>query len=126
MKKLLLGALLLLSSFMSFAQDTFIVEYTSCISFKDGVDQGWKDLNIAVVFNEKNTSDIVLYYGDGKTIRYKKTGKIVKDQTKSGDKYQFIECIDTSDGTIVGIQYFQSNETLRVIVQKGWYVEFHK
>ncbi len=126
MKKLLLILLFFIGISTSYAQDTFIVEYTSCISYKDGVDQGWKDITVTAVFNEKNTSDVVLYYGGGKAIRYKKTGKIVKDQTKSGDKYQFIECIDTSDGTTVGIQYFQSNETLRVIIAKGWYVEFHK
>ena len=127
MKKLLIFSLLLLSSFVSFAQDTFIVEYTSCISFKDGVDQGWKDITVTAVFNEKYTGDIVLYYGGGKALRYKKTGQLVKDKTKTlQSKYQYIECIDASDGTNVGIQYFESTETLRVIVAKGWYVEFHK
>ena len=127
MKKLLIFSLLLLSSFVSFAQDTFIVEYTSCISYKDGVDQGWKDITVTAVFNEKYTGDIVLYYGDGKALRYKKTGQLVKDKTKTlQSKYQYIECIDASDGTNVGIQYFESTETLRVIIAKGWYVEFHK
>jgi hypothetical protein len=126
MKKLLLVALLLLSTLTASAQDTFVVDYTSCVSFKDGVNQGWKDISITVVYNEKNTSDIVLYYGGGKTVRYKKTGSIIKEKTTANQDYQFVECIDTSDGLSVGIQYFESTETLRVIVQKGWYVEFHK
>jgi hypothetical protein len=126
MKKLLLGALLLLSSFVSFSQDTFVVEYTSCISIKDDVKEPWKELNVTVVFNEKSTSDIVLYYGGGKVIRYKKTGSLVKDKTVVSEDYQYMECIDVSDGTTVGVQYFEETETLRIIISKGWYVEFHK
>ena len=126
MKKLLLGALLLLGSFVAMAQDTFVVQYHSLITTRDNVKEPWQDTKMTAVFNEKDSNDLVLYYGEGKIIRYKRTGRVEKNKTNDDAEYQYAEYVDSEDGTNVGIQYFNSTETLRVIIADGWYVEFHK
>jgi hypothetical protein len=126
MKKLLLGAMLFLGSFTMMSQNTFIVDYHSCISKKEGVTQPWMDVEMTAVINEKNTGDIILYYGGGKSIRYKKIGVLTTGNTTNGSPYQIIECIDSESGSTVDVQYFNTTETLRILIAEGYYVEFHK
>jgi hypothetical protein len=35
-------------------------------------------------------------------------------------------CIDDEDGTKVGLQLFDDDTTLRVLISEGYMVEFHK
>ena len=125
MKKLILSVLFLMLSLASFSQ-TFVKKYTSAIAEKAGVLGEWKDISITVVFNEQKTGDIVFYYPNGTTKRFHQIGDVETNKTTSGEGYQIIYCIDNSDGKDVAIQLFDSNQTLRILLSKGYFVEFHK
>jgi hypothetical protein len=125
MKKLLLGALLLLSSFVCFAQDTFVKKYTSLISVSNDVKGEWQTTDITVVFNANGVRDIVFYYPNGNIRTFHQIVGMTKDVTTNGDAYQIVECLDES-GDRVAIQLFEDDTCLRVIIAKGYYVEFHK
>jgi hypothetical protein len=125
MKKLILSVLFLMLSLASFSQ-TFVKKYTSAIAEKAGVLGEWKDISITVVFNEQKTGDIVFYYPNGTTKRFHQIGDVETNKTTSGEGYQIIYCIDNSDGKDVAIQLFDDNETLRILISKGYFVEFHK
>lgn len=125
MKKLFLSALLLMLSVVSFSQ-TFVNKYNSVIGEKAGVMGKWETISITVVFNEKDTGDIVFYYANGNVKRFHQVGDVTKDKTKSGDSYQIIICIDDEDGKKVALQLFDEDSTLRILISDGYYAEFHK
>ncbi len=125
MKKLLLGALLLLSSFVCMAQETFVKKYTSMISISDNVKGEWESTDMTVVFNAKGLTDIVFYYPNGSIKTFHQITDMTKDVTTNGDAYQIVECLDER-GTRVAIQLFEDDTCLRVIIDKGWFIEFHK
>jgi hypothetical protein len=125
MKKLILSVLFLMISVVSFSQ-TFVKKYTSAIAEKAGVLGEWQDVSVTVVFNEQKTGDIVFYYSNGNTKRFHQIGDVETNKTKSGEGYQIIYCIDNTDGNNVAIQLFDDNETLRILISKGYFVEFHK
>jgi hypothetical protein len=125
MKKLILSVLFLMLSLASFSQ-TFVKKYTSAIAEKAGVLGEWQDVSITVVFNEQKTGDIVFYYPNGTTKRFHQIGDVETNKTTSGEGYQIIYCIDNSDGKDVAIQLFDSNQTLRILLTKGYSVEFHR
>jgi hypothetical protein len=124
MKKLLLGALLLLSM-CTFAQEAFVKKYTSMIAISNNVKGEWQSADITVVFNADGVRDIVFYYPNGNTRTFHQIVGMTKDVTTNGDAYQIVECLDES-GDRVAIQLFEDDTCLRVIVAKGYYVEFHK
>jgi hypothetical protein len=125
MKKLLLGALLLLSSFMCIAQETFVKKYTSMIAVSNNVKGEWQSTDMTVVFNPKGVTDIVFYYPNGSIRTFHQITDMTKDTTTNGDEYQIVECLDES-GDRVAIQLFDDDTCLRVIIDKGWFIEFHK
>jgi uncharacterized protein YdbL (DUF1318 family) len=125
MKKLFLSVLFVMFSLTSFSQ-TFVKKFTSAIAQKAGVVGEWQDVSITVVFNEKETGDIVFYYANGTTKRFHQIGDVENNTTKSGEPYQIIYCIDNSDGNDVAIQLFDDSKTLRVLLSKGYFVEFHR
>ena len=125
MKKLLLLAMLLFGT-ISFAQETFILKYTSFITKEDNVIQPERFMNVTVVFNEKKTTDVVLYYDSGATIRYNTYGGTEKVTTKGGEKTQTVKALDSADGKEVLLQLFESTGTLRIIIANGWFIEFYK
>lgn len=125
MKKLFLPVLFLMLSVVSFSQ-TFVNKYNSVIAEKSGVMGNWETISITVVFNEKDTGDIVFYYANGNVKRLHQVGDVTKNKTKSGDDYQIIICIDDEDGKKVALQLFDENSTLRILISDGDYAEFHK
>jgi hypothetical protein len=125
MKKLLLGALLLLSSFVCMAQETFVKKYTSMIAVSNNVKGEWQSTDMTVVFNPKGVTDIVFYYPNGSIRTFHQITDMTKDTTTNGDTYQIVECLDER-GTKVAIQLFDDDTCLRVIIDKGWFIEFHK
>jgi hypothetical protein len=126
MKKLLLIALLFVS-FTNYAQkETFTKTYKSYNTKEDGVIMELQRTDLLVVFNEKNTGYICLYYQDGKTIKYNPYGNVEKVETTDGDKTQLIKAIDVSSGEEVLIQLFDESEMLRIIIAQGWLIEFYK
>lgn len=125
MKKLILSVLFLTFSLTSFSQ-TFVKKYTSVIAEKEGVMGNWQDTSVTVVFNEKGTGDIVFYYTNDTTKRFHQIGSPSEDKTVSGEPYQIISCIDNTDGSMVAIQLFDDDTTLRVLIAKGYFVEFRK
>lgn len=125
MKKILLGTLLLLSSFICIAQDTFVKKYTSLITINNNVKGEWQSADITVLFNANGVRDIVFYYPNGNIRTFHQIVSMTKNTTTNGDAYQIVECLDES-GDRVAIQLFEDDTCLRVIVAKGYYVEFHK
>jgi hypothetical protein len=122
MKKLLLGCLLLFSSFICIAQDTFVEKYTSVVSVSDYKVGEWQDTEMTVVFNAKGLKDVVFYYPNATVRTMHQVTPSRKGTTENGNEYQIIECIDDS-GERVALQLFSS--TLRVLISDGYYVEFH-
>ena len=124
MKKLVLGAFLLLSVSI-FAQETFVKKYTSMISKKDGVLQPWVNTEVTIVFNPKGVKDIVIYYSSGKTLTLHQIGGATSGKTSSGESYQIVDCID-EDGEKLAVQLFDDDTCFRVLIAVGYMIEFHR
>ena len=92
MKKLLLGALLLLSTLM-FSQEAFVKKYTSMVSKKEDVLQPWEKVDVTVVFNAKGSKDIVFYYTTGNTRTFHQITDVTEGKTEDGQGYQFVHCV---------------------------------
>jgi len=125
MKKLLLITLLLLSSYICFAQETFVKKYTSSMCVNNYVKDKLQSADITVVFNAGGVRDIVFYYPNGNTRTFHQIVGMTKGATTDGSEYQIVECLDES-GERVAIQLFEDDKCLRVLVDKGYYVEFYK
>ena len=125
MKKLLLGALLLLSSFVCMSQDTFVKKYSSVISKQSGELTPWKKSDVTVVFNPNGVRDIVIYnsYSESKIVLHQ-IGSAREGKTENGDGYQIVECINES-GLKVLAQLFDDDTCFRVLFSNGDLVEFH-
>lgn len=124
MKKLLLGALLLLSMF-GFSQEPFVKKYNSLISIKNNVKQPWEKTDITVVFNSKGRREIVIYYSNSdKSITFYQIESPRTGKTKNGESYQIVECVD-QDGEKVALQLFDDDTCLRILIAQGYYIEFH-
>jgi|LauGreSBDMM110SN_4_FD.fasta_scaffold26413_2 hypothetical protein len=122
MKKLLLIMLFGLSGFMVNAQDTFVRKYTTYVTNINNVVSEMKPLDITFVFNEGNSTDIVVY-GLSEVKRFYRTGAISKSKTTGGFEYQWVDCIQVSTGYKASIQLF--DEAVRIFM-KGDYVEYQK
>ena len=103
------------------AQDTFVKKYTSFVTKDDKGISEWKTISLTVVYNEKETDDVVLYYPN-KTKRLYKIGNIEEGKTNNGEEYQIIKCID-EEGVEINLQLF--DDTLRLLFGE-YYIEFHK
>lgn len=125
MKKLFLSGLVLMLSVASFSQ-TFVKKYNSLIAEKAGVMGEWQNTSMTVVFNESVTGDIVFYYNDGTVKRFHQVGNVEENKTVTGQEYQIITCIDNQDGKQIAIQLFDDDTTLRILIAKGYFVEFHR
>lgn len=125
MKKLLLGALLLLSTTMFSQAETFVKKYTSYVTKSAGVMQPWVYSNVTVVFNANNTTDVVFYYPNGAKRTMHQVDNVREDKTKNGEKYQIITCVDDEDGKELAIQLFDDGTALRILIAEGYFVEFH-
>jgi hypothetical protein len=127
MKKLLLGALLLLSSFACIAQEnsTFVKKYTSMISKEDDVVGEWVYKETTVVFNPEGKSEVKFYFPNGNTYTYYQIGDVTTGVSENGMNYQLIECL-TEEGKTVMLQLYEDDKCLRVLIAKGYLVEFHK
>ena len=125
MKKLLLITLLLLSCVMCLAQEPFVRKYTSSISVSNNVKGEWQETDVTVVFNAGGVSDIVFYYPNGYTRTFHQITNMVNGKTKNDEAYQIVECLDNS-GTRMAIQFFDDDTCLRLILDVGYYIEFHK
>ncbi len=127
MKKLLLGALLLLSSFVCIAQEsnTFVKKYTSMISIEKSVPGEWVYKETTVVFNPEGRSEVKFYFPNGNTYTYYQVGDVTEGTSEDGLEYQLIECL-TEEGRTVMIQLYKDDKCVRVLISKGYTVEFHK
>lgn len=123
MRKVLLLIALLLCGAISLAQNTFVRKYTFYYTKQNGVLDNGQKASVTVVFNEKDTGNIVLYFGTKKKVLYK-TGEVEKNETEGGYKYQYIDCID-EDGKTIGFQFFDDTGTMRLIYSDG-FLEFHE
>ena len=122
MKRTFILATLMLSM-ASFAQNTFVHKYTYYYTKQNGVVDDGKKTDVTIVFNEKNTGNIVMYFGTTKKVLYK-TGELEKNESTGGYKYQYIECVD-DEGKSIGFQFFDDSGTVRLIYSDG-FLEFHQ
>jgi hypothetical protein len=127
MKKTLLLLALILSSFICIGQEnsTFVKKYISMVSTKNGVLQPWEKTDITVVFNSDKLKDIVFYYPSGNTLTFHQIGGVEEGVTEDGKEYQLVHCID-EDGVKVRMQLFSHDSCLRILIAKGYMVEFYK
>jgi hypothetical protein len=127
MKKLLLLLALILSSFVCIAQEsnTFVKKYTSMISIEDTVVGEWVYKETTVVFNPEGRSEVKFYFPNGNTYTYYQVGDVTEGTSEDGLEYQLIECL-TEEGRTVMIQLFKDDKCVRVLISKGYTVEFHK
>jgi hypothetical protein len=124
MKKLLLGALLLLSTTV-FAQDTFVKKYTSFIIKENDVLKPWVSAETTVVFNPNHVRDVIFYYSDSTSRTFHQITEVTTGTTESGEAYQVVHCIG-EDGIEMTLQLFDDDSTLRIIVSAGNSIEFHR
>lgn len=124
MKKILLGALLLLSMSI-FAQNTFAKTYTSYVIKEKGVLQPWVYSEVTVVFNSNDVKDVIFYYPNNTTRTLHRLTSPVNDKTLNGDGFQMIDYVDIN-GTKLTLQLFDDDTCLRVNIAEGYLIEFHK
>lgn len=122
MKKLLFTILFTTISLSAFAQDTFVEKYTSYSMNTDNVLSEMKPIDVTFVFNEGNTTDIVIY-GLSEVKRFYRTGDIKKGKTTGGYEYQLVDCIQSKTGTLTVIQLFDT--AVRIFIGED-YVEYQK
>lgn len=120
MKKLLLGALLLLS-ISTFAQDSFVRKYTW---YTQKINTKQVSCSATVIYNYNGTNDVVLYTG-AKTIHLVKISSVDTGANRVGEKFQQIECVDQSDGFPVSVQLFDKDKAVRFIIGND-YIEYHE
>lgn len=122
MKKILLIMLFALSGFMVNAQDTFVEKYTTYATNVNDVLSELKAMDVTFVFNEGNSTDIVIY-GLSEVKRFYRIGGISEGKTTGGFKYQWVDCVQVSTGNKASIQLF--DEAVRVFIGAD-YVEYQK
>ena len=120
MKKLILGALLLLSVFGFSQEKAFAKKYNYSILENETT---FTKIDLTVVFNYKGTKDVVFYL-PGREIHMYRISEVKEGQTKSGYQYQVFDCINGDGGEEITLQLFDSG-VLRVFMY-GDYVEYHQ
>jgi hypothetical protein len=125
MKKILLTSLLILSTTLCIAQQEIVKKYTSMITISNDIKGEWVETDLTVSFNSKENKDIIFNYANGKSVKFHKIANMDKGTTINCDTYQLVQCLD-DDNQRVFIQLFDNDAHLRVIIKKGYYIEFHR
>jgi hypothetical protein len=120
MKKLLLGALLLLSMFGFSQEKAFVRKYNYSILENS---ETFNRATLTVVFNYNGTKD-VMFYLPGSQLYLYRVSDVTEGKTKSGSPYQVFDCINSDGGQEVTLQLFDSG-VLRVFMG-GDYIEYHQ
>lgn len=120
MKKLLLGALLLLSMFGFSQEKAFTRKYNYSVLENETT---FTKIDLTVVFNYNGTKDVVFYL-PGREIYMYRISNVTTGKTNSGYPYQVFDCINGDGGEKVTIQLFDDN-VMRVFMN-GDYVEYHE
>ena len=121
MKRLLLGLMIVVSLSM-FGQEsvnngTFVRKYTKYIITRNDVPEAAQYSLTTVVYNENNTTDIGLYFGESKVLLYS-SGKVEIGATNNGSKYQVVKCINKDKGNVVYLQLFET--ALRIFTNESF------
>jgi hypothetical protein len=121
MKKLLLGLMIVVSLSM-FGQEsvnngTFVRKYTKYLITKNDVSEAPQYSLTTVVYNENNTTDIGLYFGNNKVLLYS-SGKVETGTTNNGTKYQLVKCINKDKGNVLYLQLFDT--VLRIFTNENF------
>jgi hypothetical protein len=104
------------------AQKTFVEKYTYYVTnVKDKISEP-KYATITIIFNEGDTTDIVVYATD-EPKRFYRTGKTTNGKTNGGYEYQVVTCIDSETGKEVQIQLF--DDACRIFIGVD-YIEYDK
>ena len=125
MKKLLFIALFLVS-FTSFAQDTFVRNYTSFINTKNGVQEEEKEISVVVIFNADGERKIVFKFATGKVFTLYQISELENGKTDGDFEYQGIQVINQKNAEEFYLQLFDKDNTLRLIFDKENNIEFYK
>lgn len=125
MKKILLTPLLILSTTLCIAQQEIVKKYTSMIIISNDIKGEWVQTDLTVSFNSKENKDIIFNYPNGKSAKFNIIANMDKGTTDNCDTYQLVQCLD-DDNQRVFIQLFDNDTHLRLIIKKGYYIEFHR
>lgn len=130
MRKILLTSLLILSTTLCIAQQEIaqqetLKKYTSMVTISNDIKGEWVETDLTVSFNSKENKDIIFNYANGKSVKFHKIANMDKGTTINCDTYQLVQCLD-DDNQRVFIQLFDNDAHLRVIIKKGYYIEFHR
>ena len=121
MKKTLFIISFAFTSLFSNAQ-TFVEKYNSYVTnVKDKISEP-KFATITVIFNDGDTTDIVVYATD-EPKRFYRTGNITKGKSNGGYDYQLVNCIDSQSGKEIQIQLF--DDACRIFMGTD-YIEYDK
>jgi hypothetical protein len=66
------------------------------------------------------------YYKDGTIKTFTQVGSVETGYTDNGTKYQLIYAIDSDNGYEVGIQLFDKEGALRILIDDGYNIEFYE
>jgi len=123
-KPLLIISIALISIFGTIcnAQKTFVEKYTFYVTNVNDKISEPKYATITVIFNDGDTTDIVVYATDIPK-RFYRTGKITKGKTNGGYEYQVVTCVDSETGKQVEIQLF--DDACRIFMGTD-YIEYDK
>jgi hypothetical protein len=121
MKKTLFIISFAFTSLFSSGQ-TFVEKYNSYVTnVKDKISEP-KLASITVIFNDGDTTDIVVYATD-EPKRFYRIGNITKGKSNGGYEYQLVNCIDSETGKEIQIQLF--DDACRIFMGTD-YIEYDK
>jgi len=123
MKKIpLLISFVFVSLFGKLNAQTFVKKYTSYVTNVNNKISETKYATISVIFNDGDSTDIVVYATD-EPKRFYRTGKITLGKTTGGYEYQLVNCIDSETGKEIQLQLF--DDACRIFMGTD-YIEYDK
>lgn len=123
MKKLLLLAMLFFGT-ITFAQETFVRNYTYLILTNNDVSEEKKPAQLTVVFNPNNKKEVKFIYASGKVVEFYQTSSMKEGTTTGGYKYQLIDIVNKTNGVQITLQLFDDDDTMRLVFSSGDSIEF--
>lgn len=117
---------MLLFASITFAQDTFVRNYTSYINTRNSIQEPEKKTHLIVIFNADKENKVVFRYANGNSRTFYQVGEVINNKTNGGFEYQLIKVIDDENGQEFELQLFDNDNALRLIFSEGNNIEFYK
>ncbi|KXX66682.1 hypothetical protein [Flammeovirga sp. SJP92] len=97
--------------------------FTQFSLYENGQWGKWQEGNNTIVFNYKNTSDIFVYFNNGKKEFLQNMSGFEKAKTKDGNSYQIATVLD-DNGNELQIQLFDSGD-VKFMYSNGFMIQLH-